>query len=144
MSGLFDINFVKEKIIPDSAIVILVMVLFPSKSYPQLSNDTTKFLGNIISGKSVPSKFDTYWNRVTPENAGKWGSVASSQDTNQWNWSTLDYIYNYAVSKGYPFKFHNLVWGNQQPSWITNLDPAEQRPALKWLGTYVKNSGDAN
>ena len=33
-----------------------------------------KFLGNIYAGHALPD-FEKYFNQVTPENSGKWGSV---------------------------------------------------------------------
>ncbi len=109
-------------------------LLFTANINAQLTTDTSKFLGNIFSGNTVPGNFEKYWNQITPENAGKWGNVANSQDTNSWNWSTLDFIYNYAVSHNYPFKFHNLVWGQTQPAWITGLDEAQQAAYVEaWI-----------
>lgn len=91
----------------------------------------SKFLGNVI-GTSVPSNFATYWDQVTPENATKWGSVESSR--NNMNWSNADTIYNYARSRGFPFKFHTLVWGSQEPGWVRSLPAAEQRAEVEqWI-----------
>ncbi len=101
--------------------------------YSQKADNSSKFVGNIIGG-SVPRDFATYWDQVTPENAGKWGNVATSQDTNSWNWGPLDKAYDYAISRGFPFKFHNLVWGNQQPGWISNFDSAGQAQMVEaWI-----------
>ena len=51
-----------------------------------------------------------------------------------YTWDNLDNIYTYAISRGFPFKEHNLVWGQQQPTWITSLDSADQRAAVKdWI-----------
>jgi endo-1,4-beta-xylanase len=83
----------------------------------------TKFLGNIIAS-SVPSNFATYWNQVTPENGGKWGSVQSSPGSS-YNWSACDTAYNYARSNGMPFKFHCLVWGSQQPSGVNSASQVQ-------------------
>ena len=33
-----------------------------------------KFVGNIATSGAVRSDFDTYWNQITPENEGKWGT----------------------------------------------------------------------
>ena len=77
-----------------------------------------KFVGNITTGNSVdPSgrKFSTYWNQITPENAGKWGSVQRSAGA-AFNWSTLDAVYDYAQKNNVLFKQHVFVWGSQQPS----------------------------
>ena len=91
-----------------------------------------KFLGNIIRDGTVPANFRTYWNQVTPENAGKWGEVERSQSHH--NWSTLDFIYNYAKSNGMPFKMHNFIWGMQQPQWIDSLTTTDQTTAIiDWI-----------
>ncbi len=78
---------------------------------------TNKFLGNIIGdGYNIPSNFYGYWNQVSPENAGKWGSVEATKDVMQWG--QLDQIYNYAKANDLPFKEHTFVWGSQQPGWM--------------------------
>lgn len=82
-----------------------------------------KFLGNIYSPSQVEN-FEYYWNCVTPENAGKWGSVEGTRD--QMNWSSLDAAYALARDNGFCFNFHVLIWGAQQPAWISELSPEEQ------------------
>lgn len=89
----------------------------------QMAVGKTKFLGNIIAG-NPPGNFSTYWNQVSPENAGKWGSVEPVRG--QMNWSQLDAAYNYARSNGFPFKQHTFVWGSQEPNWIGSLSAAQQ------------------
>jgi len=76
-----------------------------------------KFVGNITTGRNVDSNgrtFSTYWDQITPENAGKWGSVQSNAGS-AFNWTALDAIYDYAQSAGIIFKQHTFVWGSQQP-----------------------------
>jgi endo-1,4-beta-xylanase len=90
---------------------------------PPIATGQAKFLGSAWSPAQATS-FTAYWNQVTPENAGKWGSVEGTRDV--MNWSQLDTAYNLAKANGFPFKFHVLVWGNQQPAWIETLPPAEQ------------------
>ncbi|MEJ5350577.1 MAG: endo-1,4-beta-xylanase [Melioribacteraceae bacterium] len=91
-----------------------------------------KFLGNVFGFSGVPLKFDDYWNQITPENSTKWGSVESARD--YYNWGRVDEIYNYAKQRGYPFKFHTLVWGQQYPNWITSLSLEEQREEVEeWI-----------
>ncbi len=89
----------------------------------QIANGKTKFLGNIIAG-NPPANFNTYWNQVSPENAGKWGSVEPVRG--QMNWGPLDTAYNYARANGMPFKQHTFVWGSQEPNWIGGLSAAQQ------------------
>lgn len=77
----------------------------------------TKFVGNITTGDQVNPQgleFATYWDQITPENAGKWGSVQPFLGGG-YNWGTLDAIHDYAESRGILFKQHAFVWGSQQP-----------------------------
>jgi len=98
------------------------------------------WIGNIVSN-SVPANFGTYWNQVTPENATKWGSVENNRGN--MNWGSTDTIFNYAKSKGIPFKFHTLVWGSQEPSWIGGLSQADQLTEItEWMqAAAAKYSG---
>jgi endo-1,4-beta-xylanase len=114
---------------------MILMLLFSiepqNASSQQLSTRKDKFLG---AGTSSPPlrNFFQYWNQVTPGNDGKWGSVSFAQG--QYNWTNLDAIYNYAVNLGLLYKHHCLVWGSQQPGWISGLDNASQRAAVEdWI-----------
>ncbi len=90
---------------------------------PPIATGQAKFLGSAWS-QAQSKSFAAYWNQVTPENGGKWGSVEATRDV--MNWADLDNAYNIAKSNGFPFKMHTLIWGNQQPAWIETLTPAEQ------------------
>lgn len=101
----------------------------------------SKFLGNIIAN-NVPSNFATYWDQVTPENSTKWGAVESTR--NSMNWSAADTAYNYAKSRGMPFKFHTLVWGSQEPSWISGLSASEQKAEVtQWIQAAGQRYGNS-
>ncbi len=101
--------------------------IVPAESFtpsgPPLADGKPKFLGGVSSPNQDPY-FLAYWNQVTPENAGKWGSVESTRDV--MNWTQLDTAYQLAKANGLPFRFHVLVWGNQQPAWIESLPAGEQ------------------
>lgn len=95
-----------------------------------------KFVGNITTRERVRSDFRDFgrgfWNQITPENAGKWGSVEPVRD--RMNWTSLDQVYQYAKANGIPFKLHTLVWGSQQPPWIGGLPRNEQREEVEeWI-----------
>ena len=47
------------------------------------------------------------------------------------NWAQADEAYALAKSHGFVFKWHTLVWGNQQPNWIAALPPEEQLAEIK-------------
>ena len=93
-----------------------------------LAAGTDKFLGNLYSPQQRPF-FQFYWNQVTPENAGKWGSVEAQRDVMRWG--ELDAAYNLAKDNGLPFRFHVLVWGDQQPAWLKSLPPDEQLAEIR-------------
>lgn len=98
----------------------------------QMAAGKSKFLGNVIDSRIRETTFKKYWNQVTPGNAGKWGSVEGTRDT--YNWTTLDNIYNYSVNNNLLYKHHTLIWGQQQPSWISTLDSASQREEIEeWI-----------
>jgi GH35 family endo-1,4-beta-xylanase len=82
-----------------------------------------------------------YWNQITPENEGKWGSVEGTRD--QYNWSALDRIYQFARQNNIPVKAHNFVWGAQAPGWVSNLSAAEIREEIEeWMRDYCARYPD--
>lgn len=100
-----------------------------------------KFVGNITTRGQVRSDFARYWNQITPENEGKWGSVEGTRD--QYNWGPLDRIYEFARANNIPVKAHTFVWGAQAPNWINNLSPAEQRAEIEeWMRDYCARYPD--
>ncbi len=126
----------RSKLVKVLATASLVGTLFTGAVSPSadaaLADGESKFLGNVIGASGIPSHFATYWNQVTPENATKWGSVESSRDN--YNWSGADQAYNYANTQGFPFRFHTLVWGSQEPGWVSGLSAAEQRAEVEeWI-----------
>jgi len=105
-----------------------------------LATGHSKFLGSIYSTAQAPN-LTSYFNQVTPENAGKWGSVEVSRGV--MNWTELDAAYALAKSNGLPFRFHVLVWGSQQPGWIETLTPAEQLEEIEeWFDAVAARYPD--
>lgn len=130
-----------------AACALLGAVLIPLlSSGPALAQLPTgnKYLGNIVAHNApVPVSFGNYWNQVTPENSGKWGSVEGTRDV--MDWSSLDVIYGYAKSNGFPFKQHTFVWGNQQPRWINGLSSAEQAAEVEeWIMLFAQRYPDTD
>ena len=100
-----------------------------------LAEGQARFLGCAYSAEQAPG-FASYWNKVTPENAGKWGSVEAVRD--RMEWSALDEAYQFAQRHGIPFQMHVMVWGNQQPEWIKTLSPEEQREEIEeWFAAVA-------
>jgi endo-1,4-beta-xylanase len=107
---------------------------------PPLASKQPKFVGNVYSSSQVEN-FEAYWNQVSPENAGKWGSVEGTRDV--MNWSVLDAAYKLAKDNDFPFHFHVLIWGAQQPAWIDTLPPAEQLEEItEWFEAVAAKYDD--
>lgn len=119
-----------------NVLFICLSALFPLQSFAQLAANKSKFVGNIIgNGFSIrETNFKRYWNQVTPENAGKWGSL---------NWQQLDNIYNFAKSNSFLYRHHTLVWGNQEPGHIAGLDSASQyQEVVNWISSVGQRYPD--
>ena len=106
----------------------------------QLAAGNAKFLGSAY-GKPQAKDFTVYWNKVTPENAGKWGEVEKRRD--RMDWRGLDEAYHVAKDHHLPFQMHVMVWGNQQPEWIEKLPVAEQREEIEeWFAAVAERYPD--
>ena len=100
-----------------------------------------KFLGSV--NDFTNPLFTRYFNQVIPENAGKWGSAAGTTRTAAMRWTQLDQAYNFAKANGFPFNFHVLLWGNQQPTWMATLPPEEQLAEIKkWFAAVAARYPD--
>jgi endo-1,4-beta-xylanase len=94
-----------------------------------------EFVGNITTSDSVDTDGKTYsrhWDQITPENAGKWGSVQSNAGAG-FNWNTLDAIYDYTEQAGITFKQHAFVWGSQQPGGSLN-----EADVKEWMTEFCR------
>jgi endo-1,4-beta-xylanase len=101
-----------------------------------------KFFGTAASTAADYPSLLSYFNQVTPGNAGKWGSVEATRD--QMNWAELDTAYQFAKQNHIPFKLHTLIWGQQQPGWLASL-PADQQLAEieQWIAAAAQRYPDA-
>ena len=100
-----------------------------------------KFVGNIDTRGQVRSDFSMFWDQLTPENAGKWGSIERTRD--QMSWTSLDAMHTYAVQNNIPFKQHNFIWGSQQPSWLNGLSQADQKAEVEeWIRLFCERYPD--
>jgi len=132
---------VKTSTAPVLVRAIIIFLLLGPSLYAQMARGKAKFLGNILGSAQADLDFATYWNQVTPENSGKWGSVEPTRGLMEW--SGLDAMYHYAQSHGFIFKQHNFIWGRQQPSWMESLPPDEQKlEATKWISQYGQRYPD--
>ena len=107
--------------------------------FPVYSKD--KWVGSI--SEFTRPLFTQYFNQVTPENGGKWGVAAGTTRTAAMRWGQLDTAYNFAQANGFPFNFHVLLWGNQQPTWMATLPPEEQLAEIKkWFAAVAARYPD--
>lgn len=94
-----------------------------------------RFVGNITTANKVDANglsYAKYWDQITPENAGKWGSVQRSGG-GAFNWATLDAIYDYSEKNNIIFKEHTFVWGAQQPGGTPTAEDVKT-----WMKEFCK------
>ncbi len=92
-----------------------------------------KFVGNITFRGLADADGLTYsdhWDQITPEHAGKWGSVQARVGS-PFEWAALDAIYDYAEESGIAFKQDNFVWGSQQP-----IGDITQADVQNWMQSF--------
>jgi endo-1,4-beta-xylanase len=127
--------------------------LYTATAYDKMGNNATseparvtiaidnKFFGTAPGDAGDYEHLLDYFDQLTPENAGKWGSVEGTRDV--MNWTDLDTAYNFARANGIPFKLHTLVWGQQEPGWVSGLSPEEQLEELEeWFGEVAARYPD--
>ena len=119
-----------------NALALLGLALLAvTASAASIAAGKQKYLGGIYS-TSQEVGIPLYWNQVTPENGGKWGSVEAVRGV--FNWTEVDAAYNRAKSNGLPFRYHVLFWGAQQPAWMRDLSDAEQLAEINiWLAAVA-------
>lgn len=114
---------------------LLLMSAAPAEAARPLARHQDKFLGCAYADMQSRA-FGRYWNKVTPENSGKWGEVEAERD--RMDWRGLDAAYRFAKRRGYPFHMHVMIWGNQQPEWMKDLPAAEQREEIEeWFAAVA-------
>jgi endo-1,4-beta-xylanase len=114
--------------------LIACLIQFNLAAIP-LAEGKARFLGCIFSPASEP-KLENYWNQVVPENSGKWNQVERVRG--EMNWTNLDNAYNLAQAQGFPFRYHVLIWGNQQPSWMNDLSSSDQLDEIEeWFSAVA-------
>jgi len=103
-----------------------------------LPEQEEKFFGTATdSDNDYGLSLTTYFDQVTPGNAGKWGSVESSRD--QMDWQNLDTAHSFAENNGLRYKHHTLIWGQQQPGWLEGLSAAEQLEEIdEWMAAVAE------
>lgn len=112
-----------------------------TRTDPPLASGKTRFLGSAWSPAVASTQFTNYWNQVTPENGGKWGAVEPARD--DMRWADADAAYALAKANGFPFKWHTLIWGGQQPNWIAALPREEQRAEIEeWFAAIAERYPD--
>ena len=100
-----------------------------------------KYFGNIDTNGSIRSDFKTMWDKFSPENAGKWGSVQGGGQSS-FNWSSLDTMYKYTQDNNILFKEHCFCWASQQPSFVnsSNATAAVQAWMQAFCDRYPKTA----
>ncbi len=113
------------------------------------SSDPTSYMAaaNPAPGSTAANYqkfFNANFNTLEPSNAGKWANNEPFQ-----NFTTMSYVdtlLNYAQTNNMNVRMHNLIWGNQQPTWVNTLltnaqstNPTTAANAKSQLMTAIAN-----
>lgn len=93
------------------------------------------FVGNHARTNFIRDDFALYWNQLTPEAEGFWGSVENIRG--QYNWQNLDTLYSFAEQYGLTIKGHTLISSDMAPRWLGNLSPSLLAEEIEsWIRDY--------
>ncbi|OLF18112.1 endo-1,4-beta-xylanase [Actinophytocola xanthii] len=85
--------------------------------------------GPLSNEQAYRDTLNREFNTVTAENAMKWDATEPNQG--QFNFSGADQIMASAQANGQTVHGHTLVWHNQTPGWVQNLDANAMRTAIR-------------
>src|SRR5262249_39949321 len=87
--------------------------------------DANVFLAPVAPGDTTSTAYhyqnfvNSHFNILVPSNMGKWDSNEAMQNTV--TMGQVDTILNYGQAHDMNVRMHNLIWGNQQPTWVNTL-----------------------
>jgi endo-1,4-beta-xylanase len=122
-----------------SAALLAGALIVPAPSHAAASNlgsaaaQSNRYFGTAIaSGRLGDSTYTRVagreFNMVTAENEMKIDATEPNQ--NQFNFSSGDRVYNWAVQNGKKVRGHTLAWHSQQPQWMRNMSGSPLRQAM--------------
>lgn len=146
-------KFSNLRMAPAALSALLSLPLAAQAQDTPLAEGHDKYLGSIFATSQLDG-FTDYFNFVVAENAGKWGVVTNQSsrptvyedewfsDSSQWH-GGLDNSFDLARDNGFEYRMHVLVWGNQQPQWMAELEPGEQLDAVhEWYDVLAARYND--
>ncbi len=93
------------------------------------------FIGNHARTNFIRDDFMLYWNQLTPEVEGFWGSVENIRG--QYDWQNLDKLYSFAEQYSLTIKAHTLISSEMAPRWLGNLSPSLLAEEIEgWIRDY--------
>lgn len=104
-------------------------------------NNHQILMGTALSANNYPPPTATEFNYVTPENEMKWQNVEGSEGNFQFG--PADGIVGWAQNNSMKIKGHCLVWHNQLPQWVMNINSRDRILAVmkKHIETVMGHFG---
>ncbi|WP_111642551.1 endo-1,4-beta-xylanase [Marinimicrobium alkaliphilum] len=150
-------KFVKHYLAGLSLAVPVALTGINAQAEEPLAQGLDKFLGGIYAPSQLED-FSHYFNQVVAENSGKWGALVSGNrapltvedyneswfDNNDWH-GGLENSIQFARDNDFPYRFHVLIWGSQQPSFLNGYvdEPETQRMAIEaWFDVLAERYAD--
>lgn len=73
-----------------------------------------------LADANLKRKFAEECGILVPENELKWSTIRPANDTDKFDFSKADALYNFAKENNMLFRGHTLVWHNQLPTWFNS------------------------
>jgi endo-1,4-beta-xylanase len=114
----------------------------------QIGTASERYDEDGSGGNAYSNTLANEFNILTPENSMKWESIQPSagQDprvcsntdaTGGYDWTNADALVLWAQQNGKTVRGHNLVWGNQLPSWVYNYTSESDLAAI--MQCHIQN-----
>jgi GH35 family endo-1,4-beta-xylanase len=130
-------TFFIDNVVVELADACAVKYQVPTGQMP-IASGKNKFLGMIYSN-AQKANLNKYFNQ---ENSGKWASIEATEGV--FNFTEVDEAREFAKVNNLPFRFHVLVWGSQQPSWLKPMSDAQKVIKIKAWFQAVANHFDGS
>ncbi|MBI5082129.1 MAG: endo-1,4-beta-xylanase [Chloroflexi bacterium] len=75
---------------------------------------------NGLADSAFKRKFAEECGILVPENELKWSTIRPANDTDKFDFSKADALYNFAKESNMLFRGHTLVWHSALPDWFNN------------------------
>eukprot|EP00456_Euglypha_rotunda_P056858 TRINITY_DN4682_c0_g1_i3.p1 TRINITY_DN4682_c0_g1~~TRINITY_DN4682_c0_g1_i3.p1 ORF type:complete len:695 (-),score=141.48 TRINITY_DN4682_c0_g1_i3:738-2822(-) len=106
-----------------------------------LPQEVKQYYGVATDSDADYQQLSNYFKQLSPRAAGAWGTIEVNHDYA--SWLGVDRAYTYARKNNLYFTYRSLIWGKQQPNWLSAYSPEQQLIEVdQWMGMVAKRYPD--